>query len=403
MAAPIKFVRSVNTLGFLRRKCAPDFKSYHNYTRFIKNQQKCNYSFQSNSKTLYNLQTTGVIVSGVCFGLTIGYSIFTVRNYRKSLLASESEENIERINHQVTYSVQSETDNTGLKLTLYQYATCPFCCKVRAYLDFHGFSYDVVEVNSVTRKELKWAKKYRKVPMLFVEQPSTKQYVVGDIYCVFFFYIFDDIYLYFQQLKDSSVIISILETFLLDRRQNLEQLTKYYPCIENKEGRKIKFDFPNKYFIMYGDAYDAPGTDETRKVERRWRRWADDTLVHTLSPNVYRTPSEALQAFNWFSETGNWEKVFSNVERYVVVYFGAIAMYFVGKILKRRHNLPDDVRQALYSATLDWTKAVGKKPFHGGNQPDLADLVGVIFLFLLREIELIFFLRVVDFRLFERH
>jgi microsomal prostaglandin-E synthase 2 len=37
-------------------------------------------------------------------------------------------------------------------------------------------------------------------------------------------------------------------------------------------------------------------------AERQWRKWADEVLVHTLSPNVYRTKEEALQAFNWFSE-----------------------------------------------------------------------------------------------------
>lgn len=36
--------------------------------------------------------------------------------------------------------------------------------------------------------------------------------------------------------------------------------------------------------------------------ERKWRNWADDRFVHTLSPNVYRTLGEALQTFNWFSE-----------------------------------------------------------------------------------------------------
>lgn len=40
--------------------------------------------------------------------------------------------------------------------------------------------------------------------------------------------------------------------------------------------------------------------------ERKWRLWADDVLVHTLSPNVYRTTTEALQAFNWFSEV-RWQ------------------------------------------------------------------------------------------------
>lgn len=44
------------------------------------------------------------------------------------------------------------------------------------------------------------------------------------------------------------------------------------------------------------------------REEVKWRRWADETLVHTLSPNVYRTTDEALQAFNWFSEVSIIDK-----------------------------------------------------------------------------------------------
>ena len=54
-------------------------------------------------------------------------------------------------------------DLNGLKFTLYQYQTCPFCCKTRVFLDYYGISYDVVEVNSVKRTEIKWSK-YKKVP-----------------------------------------------------------------------------------------------------------------------------------------------------------------------------------------------------------------------------------------------
>jgi len=43
----------------------------------------------------------------------------------------------------------------GLKLTLYQYATCPFCCKVRSFLNYYGVDFDVIEVNSVTRKQVR--------------------------------------------------------------------------------------------------------------------------------------------------------------------------------------------------------------------------------------------------------
>lgn len=56
----------------------------------------------------------------------------------------------------------------GVKLTLYQYKTCPFCSKVRAFLDYHGLPYEIVEVNPVMRQEIKWSA-YRKVPILMVD------------------------------------------------------------------------------------------------------------------------------------------------------------------------------------------------------------------------------------------
>uniref|UniRef100_A0AAZ3PU16 Prostaglandin E synthase 2-like n=1 Tax=Oncorhynchus tshawytscha TaxID=74940 RepID=A0AAZ3PU16_ONCTS len=55
----------------------------------------------------------------------------------------------------------------GLKLTLYQYKTCTFCSKVQALLDYHRLPYEIVEVNPVMRKEIKWSI-YRKMPILMV-------------------------------------------------------------------------------------------------------------------------------------------------------------------------------------------------------------------------------------------
>lgn len=56
-----------------------------------------------------------------------------------------------------------------LQLTLYQYKTCPFCSKVRAFLDFHALPYEVVEVNPVRRAEIKFSS-YRKVPILLAQE-----------------------------------------------------------------------------------------------------------------------------------------------------------------------------------------------------------------------------------------
>lgn len=247
-------------------------------------------------------------------------------------------------------SVVNELDKTGLKLVLYQYQTCPFCCKVRAYLDFLGLSYDVVEVNPVSRQQIKFSK-WRKVPILIVKDGNNE-----------------------QQLNDSSMIISFLQSYLLDRSKGLDELVTYYPLITyENEDKKIVKEVLNRYSVMYGAKVKR--TDVDIEEENKWRKWADNKLVHTLSPNVYRTPGEALQAFNWFSEVGEWEKNFPLWERLMVIYVGATAMYFIGKRLKKRHMLKDDVRTSLYDACNEWSKAVhGKGTYMGGNNPNLADL-----------------------------
>jgi len=65
--------------------------------------------------------------------------------------------------------VINPADKSGLKIILFQYTTCPFCCKVRAFLDFYGFSYDIVEVDPVLRQQIKWSK-YRKVPIVLIQR-----------------------------------------------------------------------------------------------------------------------------------------------------------------------------------------------------------------------------------------
>ena len=50
--------------------------------------------------------------------------------------------------------IRNSKNEIGVKLTLFQYQTCPFCCKARAFLDYFGLNYDVVEVNSVMRTQV---------------------------------------------------------------------------------------------------------------------------------------------------------------------------------------------------------------------------------------------------------
>lgn len=53
-------------------------------------------------------------------------------------------------------------------VVLYQYEACPFCNKVKAFLDYYSIPYKVVEVNPISKKEIKWSD-YKKVPILTVD------------------------------------------------------------------------------------------------------------------------------------------------------------------------------------------------------------------------------------------
>ncbi|XP_074218424.1 prostaglandin E synthase 2 isoform X3 [Camelus bactrianus] len=116
--------------------------------------------------------------------------------------------------------------SSRLQLTLYQYKTCPFCSKVRAFLDFHALPYQVVEVNPVRRAEIKFSS-YRKVPIVLAQEGES-----------------------LQQLNDSSVIISALKTYLVSG-QPLEDIITYYPPMKavNDQGKEVT-EFCNKYWLM---------------------------------------------------------------------------------------------------------------------------------------------------------
>lgn len=112
------------------------------------------------------------------------------------------------------------------------------------------------------------------------------------------------------------------------------------------------------------------------RLERKWREWTDKHFIHLISPNVYRTKDEALETFEWFASISGWNEFFPKWERNLMVYAGATAMYFIGKRLKKRHHLHDDVRQDIYAACDSWTTELNKRKskFLGGKTPNLADL-----------------------------
>ncbi|XP_045160308.2 prostaglandin E synthase 2-like isoform X2 [Mercenaria mercenaria] len=320
------------------------------------NKETCRYSLQINQTLIRNYSQkydSSLFATvkknwktGVCIAVTT--SVFATGYLRSRQSYADTEA------RPVSRHVKGVVDIGNQKFTLYQFQSCPYCCKVRAALDYFGFTYDVVEVNSVTKAQMKFSE-YKKVPVLMVDGK------MGD----------KDFTL---QFNDSSAIVSVLGSFVYDQQTPLHKLHTYYPVIKEKQGRKTVWDFPNKYFIMFGENIEDSRSEKQRREERKWRKWTDDILMHTISPNVYRTPSESLEAFHHFSEWGEWDKNFSTVSRLGVVYIGAFVMYFIGKLVKRRHNIKDNPRESLYDACDAWMNAVGENKFLGVDRPNLADL-----------------------------
>ena len=61
------------------------------------------------------------------------------------------------------------------QITLYQYASCPFCNKVRAFLDYYGVDYTIVEVDPLFKEEIKFSE-YRKVPIVVFQGTQVSYY-----------------------------------------------------------------------------------------------------------------------------------------------------------------------------------------------------------------------------------
>ncbi|KAK2588313.1 hypothetical protein KPH14_004330 [Odynerus spinipes] len=333
------------------------YKYLKNYDHFnISNHPSlfCTVAQQQKSR---NLLKVSIISASIGVIVGTGYSFYKISEDRKNLAleGTRIDTKILKYKPPITPSRQVlfPVDTSGLKLTLYQYQTCPFCCKVRAFLDYYGISYDVVEVDPVLRREISWSS-YTKVPILLVKVKNG-----------------------YQPLNDSSMIISLLASYINDRSQNISELADYYPSIAMHDDKgKFKHEIMNKYFLMFNKLPPKDISLNSLVEERKWRQWADEVLVHTLSPNVYRTLSEAYETFNWFSEVGQWKEYFPVWEQTLIVNVGACAMWLIAKRLKKRHNLKDDVRQSLYDEVNNWLREVHANgtPFRGGHNPDLSDL-----------------------------
>ncbi|GBF88381.1 prostaglandin E synthase-like [Raphidocelis subcapitata] len=207
-------------------------------------------------------------------------------------------------------------------IVLYQYEVCPFCCKVKAMLDYYKLPYETVEVNPLTKAELKWSD-YRKVPVVKMDGGRVA--------------------------KDSSAIMS--------------ELTAELEAAGRGGGDGAKRG--GGWRGGGGGGGGAAAADE-----ERWRRWVDERFVRVLTANIYRSWDETWNTFSYIAGQSHWNWASQQAVRLG----GSLIMWRVGKGMPGKYGIEGDLRAALYSDVDSFVAALGGREYLGGSAPNLADL-----------------------------
>lgn len=101
----------------------------------------------------------------------------------------------------------------------------------------------------------------------------------------------------------------------------------------------------------------------------RWARWVDTDLAVYVYPNITRSYGESFEAFGYVNQVPG----FSLVDKASNRYLGALAMLLAQGKIKKKYGIVDE-RAEMYAKLGEWTAALKGRPFHGGDQPNLADL-----------------------------
>jgi len=225
-------------------------------------------------------------------------------------------------------------------VTLYQYQICPFCNKAKALLSYAAVPYETVEVNPLTKAELKQLPgEYRKVPIAKIDN---------------------------EQINGSDEIMQTL----LQNKFVTHKLTERWSSSSSSSNNNIHTTTTSN------TTTDDPMTmtqftanDETNK----WTTFANDDLAPIVYPNICRSLSESYAAFGYVDHVAS----FSMTQKLLVKNVGALAMYFAASRIKAKRNITDE-REALHKALSQWEDEglqAGTQTFSSGlSHPNMGDI-----------------------------
>jgi microsomal prostaglandin-E synthase 2 len=217
-------------------------------------------------------------------------------------------------------------DENHHAITLYQYAICPFCNKAKALLSYASQPYDSVEVNPLTKAEIKALGdgKYKKVPVATIGDGTSP--IMGS----------------------HDILMALLEQ----------------PHIQSNLQEKWK-----------GTDMTLEKFNNTQNHTSKWLAYADDELASLLYPNICQTLGDSYTAFGYVHNT----PTFSTMQRYAIQGVGSFAMYMAASQIKKKRGIVDE-REALQKALTKFDHEAllpssGNKFASQADAPDLGDIV----------------------------
>lgn len=125
-------------------------------------------------------------------------------------------------------------------VTVYQFSTCPFSGKLRAFLDSVGVGYNIVEVNPLTKGELKGFA-YKKVPQMVIDMQDNNNQPAPLV------------------LVDSMEIVSILSPVFMD--QQAEEVPKLREWASDVLGKYVLVNIGDRITDIPSNARQLNGID----------------------------------------------------------------------------------------------------------------------------------------------
>jgi len=222
------------------------------------------------------------------------------------------------------FRAEDQIEGLG-RIYIYQYHACPFCGKVKAFLDYYKVPYTLIEVNPMNKKQLPNRRIFlhdRQVPVMLAN-PSNSGYSYAGA----------------KVMHNSWAIIEAVMLHLV----RIDQISK------------------------------AEYNRATGQVVTAWRQWMDERLIPHLFAAVQSKEVDSMQYFRY-------------IEEFPKFYRGGISSKFLGTAcaqlfnqqvfnLKQQYGILDGREyDMLYDAIAEWNEVTAKS-LHGGTSPDMADVM----------------------------